>query len=81
MAGFREFPDHHPYDESDLASLVDWAVGLHAEALVCTQKDLVKIPRATVTACPLWALAVGVEFLSGQPEIESLLNAVLASHE
>jgi tetraacyldisaccharide 4'-kinase len=77
LLGFREFPDHHPYDQSDVAALVAWAAGLGAKAIVCTHKDLVKIPRAPAPACPLWALTVGVEFLVGRPEIESLLTNAL----
>ena len=40
---FHEFPDHHAYRPGDLKALAAAARQTGAEALVCTQKDLVKI--------------------------------------
>src|SRR5262249_5046564 len=42
-AAFREFADHHAYSDADLQSLAHWTAGLDVAAVVCTQKDLVKI--------------------------------------
>ena len=43
VAGFREFPDHHAYTPR-LDGLAAWAKESGAAALLCTQKDLVKLP-------------------------------------
>lgn len=46
VCGRRSFPDHHAYAEEDLLRVVEAARGAGAEAIVCTQKDAVKIAGA-----------------------------------
>lgn len=75
---FREFPDHHAYSERDIDALSRWANELGVAAVVCTHKDLVKLPHAHLGRVPLWALTVGIDFLTGQVGFESQLAAVLA---
>ena len=41
----RSFPDHHSFDEDDLHDLKSWAAERGASALVCTEKDGVKLER------------------------------------
>lgn len=57
VVGRRSFPDHHAYAAADLAGAAAWAKSLGAEALLCTQKDLVKLADFSVDL-PLFALAV-----------------------
>jgi len=77
IAAFREFSDHHPYTPEDVTSLTDWAGGLGVAALVCTQKDLVKLPSAS-RGCPVWAVTIGLEILAGREALEGRLAALLA---
>jgi tetraacyldisaccharide 4'-kinase len=73
VAAWRELPDHCSYDDRMLGRLEDWlriAAGSH---VVCTRKDLVKIPHATLAGKQLWALAIGLEIVRGQEELERLL--------
>lgn len=72
----QEFPDHHPYGPPDLERLTHWAAGLDVAAVVCTEKDLVKIGRDRLGDQALWAIRVGLEFLAGQDELENRLLAV-----
>jgi tetraacyldisaccharide 4'-kinase len=74
LAGFREFPDHHPYRRADLEELARWAEGLNAAAIICSQKDLVKIGLSQLGGKPLWALRIAVEFLAGQKSFEERLR-------
>jgi tetraacyldisaccharide 4'-kinase len=67
---FHEFPDHHGYSASDLDSLAESARKAEAEALVCTQKDLVKIGVDRLGDRPLWAVRVGIEFFAGREAME-----------
>ena len=77
VAAFREFPDHYQYSESVLDHLAAEARQLDVEAVVCTQKDLVKIRCERLGDQPLWALKVGIDFLSGRELLmEKLLNVV-----
>jgi tetraacyldisaccharide 4'-kinase len=77
-AAFWEFPDHHAYTPADLASLAARAKELDAAAVVCTRKDLVKIDAERLGDVPLWALKIGLDFLSGQELLEERLSALLS---
>ena len=70
---FHEFPDHHAFGPGDLNSLIAAARQAEAEALVCTQKDLVKIGTDRLGDLPLWAIRVGIDFLAGQEPFEKEL--------
>ncbi len=79
VVDFHEFPDHHAYSPSDLSLLAAAARKAEAEALVCTQKDLVKIGADRLGDLPLWAVRVGIEFLTGRDEFEKILRTNLAA--
>jgi tetraacyldisaccharide 4'-kinase len=70
LAAWREFPDHHDYGPEDLEALAKWVrqAGSIA-AVLCTHKDLVKINRTELGGRPLWALAIGLEVLRGEPAL------------
>ena len=78
VAEFREFPDHHSYPRFDVESLGNW-VEQHADvaASICTHKDLVKLNAKTLGGKPLYALAIGIEFLRCQEELEAKLRPLL----
>jgi prepilin-type N-terminal cleavage/methylation domain-containing protein len=72
LVEFREFPDHHSYSADDVQSLCRWVDGLpDVAAVVCTHKDLVKIPSWQSEAVPLWALAIELEITVGGEEFET----------
>ncbi len=73
VVDLREFPDHHAYTAADVETLSQWATDVQASALVCTHKDLVKIDNA-VGAVKLWAMIVGLEFISGQSDVENAID-------
>src|SRR5262249_50277559 len=61
---FHTFPDHHVYSTDDIADLEQWSRALAIDAVVCTQKDLVKFDRAALGDCPLWALEIGTRLVA-----------------
>jgi len=74
LVGWREFPDHHPYPRETVLDLQRWADALPAETLVvCTEKDLVKLELDQLGPCPLRALAIELEWLTGQDALETEL--------
>jgi tetraacyldisaccharide 4'-kinase len=77
-AAFRVYPDHHAYTRADVDELRAWA-GQQAKdcVVVTTQKDLVKLSLAQLGGKPLWALRIGLHFLSGQETLDHKLNEVL----
>lgn len=77
VAAMREFPDHHRYSREDVASLGEWADRLDVTAVLCTQKDLVKLDLTELGRRPLWAVAIGLEFLAGQQALEEKLELLL----
>ncbi|MCU1376788.1 MAG: tetraacyldisaccharide 4-kinase [Actinomycetia bacterium] len=74
LAGFRTFPDHHPYTASDVAEIARWGEMMGADLVLTTQKDSVKLRTSTIGRMPLRALRIGLEVLEG----ESLLGEALS---
>lgn len=73
VIAFREFADHYRYTRADIESLIAWADGLDAAAVVCTSKDLVKLGIDRLGSRPLWAVSIVLNFLSGQEAVERKL--------
>jgi tetraacyldisaccharide 4'-kinase len=77
VIAMREFADHYRYGPDDVESLTRWADGLNVAAVLCTHKDLVKLELDQLGPRPLWAVSVGLDFFSGQNELEVKLRALL----
>lgn len=76
VVAWREFPDHHAYTPAELTALSVMARNANAEALVCTQKDLVKLRQDELNTVPLWAIAIEMQFLSGQEAFEAKVAGI-----
>lgn len=74
---FREFADHHHYSEADVASLSRSARECSADMVLTTLKDLVKIDPRSWSGPPLFAVDIGVEFLSGRDLLETRLRELV----
>ncbi len=73
------WPDHHAYSSEDIDWLGRWAT-THANAtLICTVKDWVKIQRATLGNCDLWALSIDLEIVDSENRLETLLLTLTGS--
>ncbi|MBX3443127.1 MAG: tetraacyldisaccharide 4'-kinase [Planctomyces sp.] len=71
--GLLAFPDHCPFDGEAVERIQRHARERGAEALVCTLKDLVKLPRwPDGPAC--FAVDIGLEFLSGRSQWDALVE-------
>lgn len=78
LAAFRTFSDHHRYTPAVVESLQSWVEGLAVEAVLTTQKDLVKIRRARLGGKELWALRIGLHVETGGAELERRLESVMS---
>jgi KDO2-lipid IV(A) lauroyltransferase len=79
VAAHAEFPDHHPYSQTDLAQLEALARSRGATALLTTRKDAVRL-RDLSLHLPTYALEVALETNDGTP-IETRWQQLLqASH-
>jgi tetraacyldisaccharide 4'-kinase len=76
VAEVRSYPDHHNYTRADIEDLERWCRGLPVEAVVCTQKDLVKIGLGRLGERPLWAVEIGVEIVLGRDMLEICLQGL-----
>jgi tetraacyldisaccharide 4'-kinase len=76
LAEFLEFPDHHAYTAGDLDRLSAAAERVAAAAVVCTEKDLVKLGVDRLGDRPLWAVRIGLEILAGREALEARLAAL-----
>lgn len=74
---WREFPDHHAYTPSDITAISNTATESKSEAIVCTQKDLVKLRQHQLGELPLWAVNIEIQFLRGQESLERMLDQVI----
>ena len=77
VKAWREFPDHHNFSREDVESLSKWAEDSDAQAIVCTQKDLVKLGVDELGGLPLWAISIGMEFVYGRESLEKHLEPLL----
>ena len=75
--GFLELPDHCAYDETALRCVTDWLLTLTGVTdVICTRKDLVKIPRDELAGKRLWALEIELEIGRGREDLERLLDGL-----
>lgn len=58
----KEFPDHHQYTRDDIQQLSEWAKSLEGcDAILCTQKDLVKINLKKLAGIDLLAVQISTK--------------------
>ncbi len=73
---WREFADHHHYPTSDFDALRRLIELTPVEAVVCTQKDLVKLGGEKIANQEIWAVAIEINFAAGQGALEAALRNV-----
>jgi tetraacyldisaccharide 4'-kinase len=68
VAGSRRFGDHHRYTQADLEQIGRLSASTHAEAIVTTEKDWVKLAglvKLHPLKVPIWRVSVRVKFAPG----------------
>lgn len=77
------FPDHFGYTKKDLEALIRQARAVDAQALVCTEKDAVKISQAWLTAdsgeIPLFFLRMELVFLENPTWLHKQLDLMMVN--
>jgi tetraacyldisaccharide 4'-kinase len=79
VAAWLDLPDHCAYSPRDLRRLANWLQPLSVEHVVCTRKDLVKLPLDELAGKRLWALEIELEIVRGGEELEGVLCGFLPS--
>ena len=72
LAGFRAFPDHHPFNPAEVAALVHEGQSAGAAALVTTAKDWARLGEEWQAALPLWVLDVEAQIDQSERILEFL---------
>jgi tetraacyldisaccharide 4'-kinase len=76
ISAWLELPDHCPYGERELGRVIDWLKAIDVEHVVCTRKDLVKIPREELAGKRLWAIEIELAIVRGREALEAILAQV-----
>ena len=80
VAEFRSYSDHHNYTRADVDDLRAWVENQPANSVIATtQKDWVKLRIGDLAGRPLWAVRIGLEFISGQAEFEMQLGKLITA--
>jgi tetraacyldisaccharide 4'-kinase len=77
LVAMQEFPDHYGYEPADIAELSQWAGSLGVDAVLCTHKDLVKLPVEQLAGKPLLALCTSLDFFGGSAALEAKLSSLV----
>ncbi len=80
VMGERIFVDHYRYTEKDLISLREQGQSYGAQAILTTEKDLVKMEPFLQSDDDVWALRLELEFIQGQERLADLLLEDDAAH-
>ena len=74
IVGVEAFPDHHWYLQEDVERLWQKAAKLNVEALVTTEKDMVRLKDCSMGRLPLWVLSIQHVFVGDdQPRFEEFI--------
>jgi tetraacyldisaccharide 4'-kinase len=66
IAGYREYPDHHPYTRQNLAEIIRRAGECGADAVITTEKDFSRLGGQM--QCPVDLVVIGVKICLGEDE-------------
>jgi tetraacyldisaccharide 4'-kinase len=78
VVGMRWFRDHHRYSARDLSQLRREAAIAGADALVTTEKDLMRLKPADLTGPPaIVAVPVDLRIVGGEQALQAALDEVL----
>lgn len=67
VVGFRVFPDHHPYDLSDIENLRRLAAKSGAARIVTTEKDAIRLADFPDFLAELFLLRIAMEISPAEP--------------
>jgi tetraacyldisaccharide-1-P 4'-kinase len=74
-----EFPDHHAFNDTDLQRVATTARSRNAEVILCTLKDLVKLPRQLPDGPEILAVDIDLEIVEGRAAWERSLVEIAAA--
>ncbi len=79
LKGYRDYPDHYSYSESDYNDIESQAVNEGAQALITTEKDFVKLSKQYHWKFEVIVIGVAMDFGSETDEFEGFIENALNS--
>ncbi|SEM18249.1 lipid-A-disaccharide kinase [Syntrophus gentianae] len=80
ITAFLSFPDHHRYSPSDLDFLEQEAKKAHAEMIVTTEKDEIKLMSLDLPAMPCYSLRIEMN-IDPREDFERLILGMLKKNQ
>jgi tetraacyldisaccharide 4'-kinase len=68
------FPDHHPYCQRDVSSVLQLAQARGARYVVTTEKDEVRLPAIEKPRAPIFSLGIQLKVVSGAKQLWDLIE-------
>lgn len=72
----RRFADHHRFTQQEIIDLVNEAKKKHADIIVTTEKDAVRMPRLDRRDIPVYFMRVEIDILSGYESFEKSIERI-----
>lgn len=72
----EHFADHHRFTQQEIINFVNQAKKAHAEIIVTTEKDAVRLPRLDRYDIPLFFLRVEIDIISGQESFDQCISRI-----
>jgi len=76
LVGRERYLDHYRYTPEDLEDLYDSAEREHAECLVTTEKDAVRISDAAGSPLPIYYLRLEIEIIRGAADFDEAVGRI-----
>ncbi|MDE0206344.1 MAG: tetraacyldisaccharide 4'-kinase [Candidatus Tectomicrobia bacterium] len=77
VAAFLAFPDHHPYSADDWQAIQEAGRCERTEALITTEKDVVRLEPSWLLAAPVYSMRVRVEIAPHDPPFTLHLDKLM----
>ena len=78
LAGYAEFPDHHPYTAGEVDHICRSAEEAGAEALVTTEKDFARIAHRFSWPMPLLIVGIEIAFVPDDDSFDDFIEHQLS---
>jgi tetraacyldisaccharide 4'-kinase len=77
VLGHLRFPNHARYRRRLLAQIDQAAREYQCDAVVTTEKDMVRLPPTLGLVCPIWVVSVRLQIVEGENYLHDALNALV----
>jgi tetraacyldisaccharide 4'-kinase len=88
---FKKYSDHHKYTRTDLLNIINEALSLKVDFIICTMKDMVKLRQITqnesdpaflrfTQRIPIVAINIDFKFINNETNFKNSLDNFIKNH-